>query len=382
MPSFQQEFFDILGNMGRNLKGQPLNLGGYAASGGGGGGPPGGFIGFLPQTKVSYDFSELESELVPLSGASLLDNLNHIRYRIADIESLSSGTGVDIYQDNVLVANDVADIDFHDFFVVTDEGLHSVSISLLASGVRSDTFYSGVYGESLTDQITGVGDHFDIDLPAYDDAVEVYLNGIRQSRSEYTIDGDGLGITTSFIPATTDTLLVDYMVAYDGFLHTHSQYALASGTFTMDQLQDLLDLKSDVGHTHLMSDITDLSDPLVVNQQIVFTIASSGAFTSGVKPLRIYAHDVNDGATISEVFVAFNTPPSGAEMRMNVLKNGSTIFSAPAYVVIPAGSYTASKTTGFIDDSFTKDDYFQIAVVQGNSRAADMTLHIRFNYEL
>lgn len=58
-------------------------LGGTSGSGGGSGGPPGGFVGKLIQTQITYDTTEAET----LAGStSLVDNLNHIRYRINVME--------------------------------------------------------------------------------------------------------------------------------------------------------------------------------------------------------------------------------------------------------------------------------------------------------
>src|SRR5690349_14948223 len=77
----------------RTIKASPMNLGGVGGSSGGIGGPPGGFIGQLPQNRVTYDQTEaatlatLPSGLNPPSGWSLVDNLNHIRYRLRTLES-------------------------------------------------------------------------------------------------------------------------------------------------------------------------------------------------------------------------------------------------------------------------------------------------------
>jgi hypothetical protein len=75
------------------LKASPLNLGGISWSGGGVGQPPGGYIGMLPQTRVAFDLTEDETLDVPASGASLLDNLNRIRYRIKQLELGGGGGG-------------------------------------------------------------------------------------------------------------------------------------------------------------------------------------------------------------------------------------------------------------------------------------------------
>jgi hypothetical protein len=59
-----------------------VNFGGDPGPSGGSGVPPGGFTGQLIQSRVTYDTSEASSLDVPvsLSGASLLHNLNRIRY--------------------------------------------------------------------------------------------------------------------------------------------------------------------------------------------------------------------------------------------------------------------------------------------------------------
>lgn len=68
---------------------ESLWLGAGAGPDGGTGSRPGGFIGYLPQTRVAYDTTEASK--ITGSG-SLLDNLNHIRYNIDAInDQISSG---------------------------------------------------------------------------------------------------------------------------------------------------------------------------------------------------------------------------------------------------------------------------------------------------
>jgi len=87
---FEQQFFQYLQNIERSFNTRPLYLGGVGGSGGGVGGAN--IIGTLPQTRVSYDLSELAVNTT--SGApSLLDNLNHIRYDIAHLSGAGSGSG-------------------------------------------------------------------------------------------------------------------------------------------------------------------------------------------------------------------------------------------------------------------------------------------------
>ena len=87
---FSYTILEYINNAIRSSSVKAVNLGGVASSGGGAGIPPGGFVGYLPQTRVAYDMSELSASGLPESGWSLLDNLNHIRYDIDEAyETLS-----------------------------------------------------------------------------------------------------------------------------------------------------------------------------------------------------------------------------------------------------------------------------------------------------
>lgn len=117
----------------------PLNLGGISASGGGEGGPPGGFIGMLPQTRISYDYTEAEiitsGESFLVSGESLLDNLNKIRYRVKTIENLIDsgeiGGTISIEDDGVEIDPAVTIVDFRDNLKVTGTAEGEVSVKVV-----------------------------------------------------------------------------------------------------------------------------------------------------------------------------------------------------------------------------------------------------------
>ena len=83
---YSYTILEYINNAIRNTQVKPFNLGGITASGGGSGTPPGGYVGVLPQTRVAYDLSELATDETPVSGWSILDNLNHIRYRVETLE--------------------------------------------------------------------------------------------------------------------------------------------------------------------------------------------------------------------------------------------------------------------------------------------------------
>ena len=85
---YENYLMDLFSSVRAYNKASVMVLGGIAGPSGGLGGPPGGFIGYLPQTRVAYDTSEASSLLTPVSGMTLLDNLNHIRGRITVLEEV------------------------------------------------------------------------------------------------------------------------------------------------------------------------------------------------------------------------------------------------------------------------------------------------------
>lgn len=86
MSNYNTILLEAMRSMQNYIMARPLNLGGVSGPLGGVGGPPGGIVGQLPQTAVAFDSSELAVNTIPNSGASLLDNLNRIRYRLAQVE--------------------------------------------------------------------------------------------------------------------------------------------------------------------------------------------------------------------------------------------------------------------------------------------------------
>lgn len=115
---------ELFNRVVRYLRAQPLNLGGYTTVSGGAGGPPGGFQGYLPQTRVTFDESEAEIWAIP-SGPTLVDNLNRIRYRVTVLESGKLA----VYNEGNVVLTGVTVIDFDNHFTVTQTGPTTVLVS-------------------------------------------------------------------------------------------------------------------------------------------------------------------------------------------------------------------------------------------------------------
>jgi hypothetical protein len=422
MPRYENTFFGYFDNVVRLLRAQPLNLGGHAAPSGGSGGPPGGFFGWLPQSRVAYDLTEAAVSGTATSGASLVDNMNHIRYRLDELESTILSPGITVMEEGVQVGTGITVLNFAGDVNVSLTDTDEVQIYVTISGGDDNhPVASGVYGESMTSQIPAVGNHFDVAMEIADASLQVYYNGIRQSSSFYTVDSDKLGFTTTFSPIAGDTMVVDYntvvmedlAVIGDGVTVAYLQ----ANYYDKTDVDGFLVGKSDIGHTHTESQITDLnhdatsiqgtpvaaSGPILgqalvyngaqyaptsistsiktIHQQYILTIdgTMSDAGT-GTKPLRIYAQEVNGNATIDEVLCSLNTAPASTDVRIDVLLNGVSIFDPPEYVAIPVGNNTATRDTNLTTTTFTKDDYFKIELVQDDATASDLSVHIRFHW--
>ncbi len=93
VPNFYTQVIELVQEQRTNPFAARLNLGGTSGAGGGAGAPPGGFLGKMVQTKVAYDTTEAASSSTG-SDPSLLDNLNHIRARLASLEASSGSNPV------------------------------------------------------------------------------------------------------------------------------------------------------------------------------------------------------------------------------------------------------------------------------------------------
>lgn len=132
---FEFTVLDMIESAARSFKTTPLNLGGLSGAGGGIGTPPGGYIGQLPQTRVAYDETEAATLDTPASGMSIVDNLNHIRYRLGVVESGSVPGTITIIDDNeMLTYDDVTIIHFSGGVSIVELNPGEVQVIVTASG--------------------------------------------------------------------------------------------------------------------------------------------------------------------------------------------------------------------------------------------------------
>ena len=331
-----------------------------------------------------------------------------------------------IQDDGIVIASGVTVLDFINDFAVEEITPNQVTIALVTTSGFSTL--SGIHNEDLSSQIGASQTHFDTDYVFYPGYLRVYYNGLRQDNG-ITTDPDFGGFTTDFTVVDGDAIVVDYDVVTSGGGgtggHTHTQYVtlayLEDNYYDTEAIALILDEKADTVHTHVEGDIVDLvhdatalqgvpisgiapaaenvlqydADTGVwqptslsgllsrtIHQQAVFSVegANLAAADQGIKPLRIYVHEVGFAGEFEEIFVAANTAPGVADLHINVLKNGSTVFDGDEYLTLSVGSGYAVRGD-FVDNLVSKDDYLQFQLVQGDALASDLTVHVRFKWE-
>jgi hypothetical protein len=309
---FEYTVLELLDNSMRVMKAMPMNLGGVSGAGGGTGFPPGGFIGQLPQTKVAYDTTEAATLFTPMSGMSLLDNLNHIRYRIGVIESggTLSPLAVEDWDGSPSITN-VSRIIFSGA-TITNQGYGRALVTILASGGSGSPITvveaDGSPSVSNVDQITfsglsvvdqGSGDAF------------VYIEPQRQ----------GVATMRVYYPVADGFNLESGMGYYGLYKEPHgTASSISSGTLTGPT-------------TELASSITPPGEPgaFAMGEGVyVFTIRARRL--SGTKNVklkgRIYTRTV--GGTETLIAESNETPNlTGSYANYTVVARADAVILAP-----------------------------------------------------
>jgi hypothetical protein len=462
MGTFELQILEYINSAIRQSRAQALILGSR----------PGGYVGQLPQTRVQYDINELATSGTPISGYSMLDNLNHIRYRIQVLESGGtpssfSGAFTDLsdtpstYTGNagkILIVNATeSGIEFTSYVpssgTTTLSGIASNDAvffidGALASGIAMS--YSYVVPRNMT--ISGIFAYVETPGDSGDTIIDVNKNGTTLFTTQANRPSVAYNDTSSIkaVPDITELLEGDIItIDIDTVAEAAEDLTIViaantnlveqivqSGASTFIELSDTpIDYTGDAGKFLVVNPTEDGiifsgytpsdfnltvkeadGNPSISNistivfsgaiisddggGQVTVTVSggtSTGTFiqhsqavltvggvlsSTGVKPLRIYTPDVASGATIEEIYVAVNTAPASTALRVRVLKGGSTIFSGTDYIEVSLGSNTASRTTNFVSTSLSKNDYFTIEIVQGDSTASDLSVHIRYKWTL
>lgn len=234
--SFERRLFYYFENLKHQLRTQPLILGGVSVSGGGSGSPPGGFIGMLPQSRVTFDYLEdTTTDEIPPSGASLLDNLNRIRY---DIANISGGGG----SSNFLGLTDVDENNYTGhvgYSVVVNTEEDGLEFTLVSGGGGNDTnaIHDNIAGEinAINEKVTVV----DGDVLIIEDSETSYAKKKVLMSNLPTASGGGsstfLGLTDSPSSYSGQALKLPRVNSGESAL----EFTTASGIFSAESITNV-----------------------------------------------------------------------------------------------------------------------------------------------
>jgi len=425
---YENQLLGYFENLKMSLLSRPLFLGGIGGSGGGTGGPVGGIVGQLIQTKIAYDYDELASSGLPTSGWSLLDNLNHIRYRVQQLEGGSGVSGsVSIYSNGTLVATGITVLDFVGG-VVTQTASNRVSVQYTGGGGGGESV-THRYNETLSGVNT-----FSTAYTFASGTLQVYYNGLRQDDSYFTPNETLNGFTTTFSLLPGDEIFVDYDIAASGTTtsgvttgghtiqdegtslpaRTYLNFVGSSVAVTDDSANDRTIVtvtatssggtsadekvkvsSNDTTANYLASKLVAGSSITITennngsNETLTIAYSGVGSFPrvalltfggtlSGISnPFRLY-NVFGQTVTISKVFIAANTAPTGQNLIVDIHKNGTTIFTNQANrPTIVAGNNTGETTTIQVP-SWAVSEYLTAELDQVGSAVpgSDLSVHI------
>lgn len=223
----------------------------------------------------------------------------------------------------------------------------SMSALLQQADIETETWISNVFVEVLSDAPPPGQVHFhgvEFSHPVYDDANVVIEEGDRAAFDTHQYPTKHASDLYASTPKQHNPWPASsgYAPVSDGNKYVATQISLAS-------------------HSH--------------NIQVIGT--REGDLEVSTSPLRVY-NKYGATKTISQVFVSVNTAPTGADVRIDVLKDGVSIFAADGdKPTITATNYTGSSTT-FDDDQWLSDEYLQIEVetIGSTLPGSDLTVHI------
>ncbi len=277
---FENQLMEYFSSLRALNKLSVLNLGGVSGPAGGSGGPPGGIIGQLAQSNVTYDTTEIATDATPVSGYSLVDNLNHIRYRIQTLEN--SPETIAIEKSGITVLSDAQTIDFD-----------GDNITVIASGTKVIVTVSG----GGTSQDFYLDDILDVNLITVVSGESLVYNGNEWINA--TISGGVVGGATSLdeltdvvITSPQESQVLTYssgswinanptgsggVSTFLGLADTPSTYTAASGYLVVvNDAETAVEFKDYSGgfppesHSHSLDNLSD----------VVITLPSSGNLLS------------------------------------------------------------------------------------------------------
>lgn len=360
--AFDQILERKFSQMERRLHARALNLG---ASSSGLGGPAGGFIGYLPQDRVSYDVEEIASSGIPSSGISLVDNLNHVRYRLDLLES--GGAGITVEEENIVIASGVSFLNFEGNANVVNDGGDHITVTIsggditiqeddlpIASGVNIVNFEGDVIvtnngGGKTTILVTTSGD------PGTDELVKISSNDTTANYLfNKVVAGSGITIAELNDGSNEQLRITSSASPSDELVKISSN----------DTTSNYLFNKIVAGSGISLSEIDDGGDETLQitasgvggdsSRVLIATATPTGTSVSFTDIPQIYTHlriesiaRTDKNATAETTYVALNGDTTDANYRnVYASSNGSTVTAGTADARTVGASSGATATAG------------------------------------
>lgn len=358
---------ELIESSQRTFTTRPLNLGGYGGEGGGVGLPPGGFVGKLPQYMVTYDTTEaatlntLPSGLTGASGWSLVDNLNHIRYRLNILESGGSITVVD--DNNALTYSDVDTIHFSGTGVtVTNLGGGDIRVSISGGGGGSALTvqeYDGSPIVSNVDKIIFSG--FIVTDLGSGDAL-VTASGLLGSNGQYIDQSGGTsdtyGVLSGSVNGSNAVFTVSQAAYISGSLKVYLNGQLqtqgsaedwvetspAAGTFTFATAPATGDLIT----VSYQKSVSALGNADTVDGYHASSFAQQSEFSSGWKSVSETWTYVSADDPVYQIYVsgdALNNPDYKLGNKIKCTNNSTTFYA----FIVKVGAYDSGNNRTPVD---------------------------------
>ena len=169
---------------------------------------------------------------------------------------------------------------------------------------------------------------------------------------------------------------VTILSAVDGFGETGTLRTLGTGATQAaagDHTHPLATISSD-GFMSAADKIALAAHPPTGYEDTIFTVTGSIS-TAGLVPTRIYNVSGTD-LTIHEVAISLGVAPTGQKVVIDVLKNGTSIFTSTAHRPEIAISGQYGSTTSIDHATWSSGEYLQIEVIQYGSVIAGSYLSV------
>lgn len=251
---------------------------------------------------------------------------------------------------------------------------------ILSSGDTTVQTALNTLDQAVTGAINNISWYFDGRIVPLEAAAQYVVTKTTQLQDVYIYSPDPgvAGTTLSNIKLFRGGFDYGYILDSDLSLDYSESYTVNDNLNTTilesgDILTlDIIDTALAVNGLGVVISTKPEAEPATIRQSM---ISFTGELTTTSNPLKIY-NCLGKTQTITKVLLAVSTPPTGADIIVNVYKNGNSIFASPDYYP----RITVGNTTGaaLLAAPWEANTYLTAAIIQTGSGnpGADLTVHL------